>query len=205
MKRCLAWIALLLAGIVMGGCQSGGLTPVSVGSEVQPIPPATLASGETFDLASAVESQPTVILFYRGGWCQYCIRQLREAKFAHQPLTEMGYQVFAVTPDRPEKVAEISQRLNLPFPILSDSDMEVAKAFGVEMRVPDETYQTWKDIHYIDLEEWSGREHHLVPASSVFVLDAGGTVRFQRASREAMEIVPQRELIRIARDSRPGQ
>lgn len=36
------------------------------------------AAGQSFDLNAAVASKPTILIFYRGGWCPFCSKQLAE-------------------------------------------------------------------------------------------------------------------------------
>ena len=68
---CLALLLLLgSAGAARGGEAASAperVHPLPIGSEV---PELSLpeASGDIFDLRSAVVNQPTVLIFYRGGW-----------------------------------------------------------------------------------------------------------------------------------------
>ena len=47
------------------------------------------ADGTPFDLGAAFSEKPTVLIFYRGGWCPFCNRELGElaasAQLAHLP------------------------------------------------------------------------------------------------------------------------
>jgi peroxiredoxin len=93
-------------------------------------------------------------------------------------LIEMGWQIIAVSPDRPEKVNEILQGKPADYTLLSDSDMKAATAFGLTWRVDDETYEVFQRYD-IDLEAASGREHHLLPVPAVFLLDKKAEIVFQ--------------------------
>ena len=51
------------------------IRPLLIGSSV---PDLTLqaADGNRYDLNAAIGRKPTVVIFYRGGWCPYCNMQL---------------------------------------------------------------------------------------------------------------------------------
>ncbi len=90
----------------------------------------------------------------------------------------MGYQIIAVSPDRPEKVAEISAKTDFAYRLLSDSNLRLARALGVAYRVEDSTHARLKEFG-IDIEESSGRTHHLLPVPSVFIVNKQGVIQFQ--------------------------
>lgn len=52
------------------------------------------------------------------------------------------------------------------------------KSQDFAFRVDDKTYQRLLQ-HDIDLEEASGKKHHLLPVPSVFIVDAEGTITFR--------------------------
>lgn len=59
--------------------------------------------------------KPSIILFYRGGWCPYCNRQLAELKNIEQDLVDLGYQVLAISPESPDRLQE--QKLETEFAV----------------------------------------------------------------------------------------
>lgn len=46
------------------------------------------AAGQSFDLNAAVLSKPTILVFYRGGWCPFCSKQLASLQEIQQDLTK---------------------------------------------------------------------------------------------------------------------
>ena len=79
--------------------------PLSAGEKA---PAATLRNpeGKEIDLAAKYAQKPTVLIFYRGGWCPYCNAHLGQIATAEPELLRMGYQVLAISPDRPEELAK---------------------------------------------------------------------------------------------------
>lgn len=85
------------------------------------------------------------------------------------------------------------------YTILSDNDLAAASAFGIAFRVDDQMLNMLKE-HNLDIEDASGKTHHLLPVPAVFAVDAGGTIQFSHANpdytvrmsnAEVMEVVKQ--------------
>lgn len=94
-------------------------------------------------------------------------------------LTELGYQIIAVSPDRPGLVAEHDTKKKFDYTLLSDADMSGARALGIAYVVSDQTYSTYKNRFKLDLEEHSGQTHHQLPVPAVIVIGTDGKIRFQ--------------------------
>ena len=93
-------------------------------------------------------------------------------------LTALGYQLVGVSPDQPEKLAAAIQKQNLTYSLVSDSEANGIKGFGIAFRVDDQTFEQYKKFK-IDLEEYSGAKHHLLPVPAVFLIGKNGTILFQ--------------------------
>jgi peroxiredoxin len=93
-------------------------------------------------------------------------------------LTGLGYQVVAVSPDRPEKLSASIEKQSLTYTLVSDSEAAGIKGFGIAFRVDDQTFEKYKKFK-IDLEEHSGAKHHLLPVPAVFIIGKTGTILFQ--------------------------
>ncbi|MEO1023198.1 MAG: peroxiredoxin-like family protein [Bacteroidota bacterium] len=156
-----------------------------------PIPEGALTSidGTSIVLSELTNKGPAVLIFYRGGWCPYCNRHLAELKDIETKLAELGYQVFAISPDRPEKLKETVAKNELSYTLLSDSPMAVTKAFGLAYKVNDATVKRYKSVG-LDLEADSGYDHHLLPAPAVYIIGSDGKVKFNYVNPNYKERVP---------------
>ena len=133
--------------------------------------------GEDLALRELAAEQPSILIFYRGGWCPYCSRHMAELQQIESQIVEMGYQILAISVDRPEVLTETLSKQELSYTLLSDSPADAMKAFGIAYRVDDNTVARYKSIG-IDFEENSGYDHHILPAPAVFILDQQGVVKF---------------------------
>jgi peroxiredoxin len=104
--------------------------------------------------------------------------QLGQLQRIQPQLIELGYQIIAISPDRPEKLRDTVEGRSLKYQVVSDSSMEAAKALGIAFQVSDATierYTRWN----IDLEAASGQTHHLLPVPAVFLISTEGIIQFQ--------------------------
>jgi peroxiredoxin len=159
--------ALLLSAVFTLNALAEEPKQAAVGDRVSDV---TLRTAESTDLKlrDAVKSKPAVLIFYRGGWCPFCTRHLMALAEVEKDLTAAGYQILAISPDQPAKLAETPDRDKLSYTLLSDSDVAAAKAFGITFKVPDELVTKYKTEYQIDLEaasvhRRSNRHHPLRP------------------------------------------
>lgn len=120
---------------------------------------------------------PTVFIFYRGGWSSECQRHLRRLKEAHATLRRMGFSVVFLSADAPHNLRVNPRIAALPYELLSDSQMQAARAFGVAYRVDDFTAGRYEHFG-VDLEIASGESHHELALPSAFIVDRTGMIRF---------------------------
>lgn len=93
----------------------------------------------------------------------------------------MGYQIVAISADRPSKLQESLDKHDLGFQLLSDSTMTAAIQFGLAWQAPESLVKQYLSYD-IDLEAASGQAHHVLPVPAVFVVGTDGVVRFQHVN-----------------------
>lgn len=151
--------------------------PILINSIIPDVSVKTI-EGRTTALKDIVAEQPTLLIFYRGGWCPYCSRHMAELQKIESQIVDIGYQILAISVDKPEVLKETITDGELSYTLLSDSPADVMKAFGIAYRVDDKTVARYKSVG-IDFEKNTGFSHHILPAPAVFILDQEGTVKFQ--------------------------
>jgi peroxiredoxin len=174
----LVLIAMFAPGTLAGPVpqRAEDVCPILIGEKV----PALMLhdeAGKPYDLGASIARRPTILIFYRGGWCPYCNLHLAQLQKAEKSLVGLGYQILAVSPDRPEKLGAPKDKNGLRYVLLSDSEMKASLALGLAFRVDDETIEKYHGFG-IDLEADSGKKHHLLPVPAAFVLGRDGTVKF---------------------------
>ena len=88
---------------------------------------------------------------------------------------------------------ESLKKKDLGYTLYSDSTLGAARAFGIVYQLDDDTVREYAE-YGIDLEEESGHDHHQLPVPSVFLVEAGGVIRWVYSNPD-YEIRPQNAAI----------
>lgn len=174
------------------------ITPILLGSKL-PNPALRDRDGNPTTLHKVVGDKPAVLVFYRGGWCPFCNLQLSELRGIYPQLRELGYQLIAISPDRPEELQKTLGKDKLDYTLVSDSKTEAMRAFGIAFKVDDGTVLKYR-LGGIDLERASGEAHHALPAPSVFVVDAEGVLQFAYVHPDYRVRAPGQVILAAARE-----
>jgi peroxiredoxin len=144
-----------------------------------PVPngPLKTLEGRDTTLHQVLGGKAAVLIFYRGGWCPFCVRHLSELSQVLPDIKKLGVQLVAISPDLPSELAKAGDKSKLEYGLFSDSGVELAKKFGLAFRVDDATFERYKGFG-IDLEKSSGQNHHVLPVPAVYVVDAKGQIQF---------------------------
>jgi peroxiredoxin len=92
-------------------------------------------------------------------------------------LAKLGFPVVAISADRPAALRKSLEKHDLGYGLYSDSTLAAARAFGIAFQLSDAEVAAYKG-YGIDLEEASGESHHQLPVPSVFLVEAGGEIRW---------------------------
>lgn len=153
------------------------ICPIKIG-EVVPDVELKNIDGATVNLREIVNQKPTVLIFYRGGWCPYCNLQLADLNTIEADILQMGYQIIGISMDKPEKLKESLDKYQMNYTLLSDSKAEASIAFGLAFKV-EESYNEMLKSHNLDIEDASGENHHILPVPAVYLLDQNGIIQFE--------------------------
>ena len=144
-------------------------------------------------------ARPTILIFYRGGWCPYCNRHLGALKKAEPELLTLGYDLLFLSADRPEILYSSLKEPDIHYTLLSDAAMSAARAYHVAYRLSDQELAKYRQ-YGIDLEVASGQAHHELPVPAVFIIDRAGVIRFVHANPDYTRRISPEELLAAARD-----
>jgi len=151
----------------------GRAGPPQVEQEPSNAPPAmvTKRDGSQVDLASMWEKQKVLVVFYRGGWCPYCQKQLTELQTNQKKFADAGAIILGISSDPVEDANKTRDKLQLNFELYSDPQLAVISKWGVE-----------------DVGSNIAR-----PAT--FVVEPGGTITYRRIGKSPADQPSIEELI----------
>ena len=141
MKR-LVSMAMLMFACIAGASNAYALDRGTIAEDADSVTPllngqvapkATLkmADGSPVSLQALTMQKPSIVLFYRGGWCPYCNEQLAQLKDIEKDLVDMGYQILAISPESPERLQEQKLETEFLVTLLSDDKLDTIREFGV--------------------------------------------------------------------------
>lgn len=148
------------------------ISPLLIGEQI----PAMMLpdkDGKMFDVNKSAMEKPVILVFYRGGWCPFCTKQLSGLQNINADLNKKGYQIIAVSTDAPELLKSSTVKEKLAYTLLSDADLNAAKQFGIAYKAP---------AAYASMlpKSTGGKDTDLLlPVPAVFILDKKGAIRFE--------------------------
>lgn len=160
----------------------------------------TTIDGKIFSLDKAIRDKPTILIFYRGGWCPYCNAHLAAVEQIEPELMRLGYQILAISPDPGPKLQEMVDKHSLTYTLLSDRTMKVSAAFGLAYRVDDAMNAKLQSLG-IDLALRTGLNPPLLPVPAAYVLDTKGHIHFAYANPDFRTRVDPQSLLKAAEDA----
>ena len=179
------------------------VNPLLVGMQIPEIELKD-TKNKTVSLADEIRKKPTAIIYYRGGWCPFCNKQLAGLREIEDELYDLGIKVLAISPDSPGFLSETLAEHEISYHLLSDQRMEGAKKLGIAFRVDQETADRYKE-NGLDLAERSGYNHLLLPVPSVFLVDTDGTIHFQYVNPDYKVRISGNLLLAAAKDLMKNQ
>lgn len=79
---------------------------------------------------SSLRGQRVIVYFYPAAMTPGCTKQACDFRDSKPDLAGAGFAVLGISPDKPAKLAAFRDRDTLTFPLLSDHDLVVHKAYG---------------------------------------------------------------------------
>lgn len=136
-------------------------------------------NGEPFALQELLKEGPILLVFYRGHWCPYCNRHLAELETISDSLKEMGVQLIAIAPEKPEYLIEMQEKTGASFTFLYDKGYEMIKAFDLAFLPEKATRIKYKTFLNADLSELSGDSREWLPVPASYLIDEKGIIRWR--------------------------
>ena len=171
---------LLLITLLFIGCSDQQAIPL-VAEDISPIligetlPNANFQNveGETVQLKAILEEKPTILVFYRGGWCPYCNVQLSGLVEIEEDILEIGYQIVAISPDDYKNLQSTIENNSTKYKLLSDPNGEFIQEIGIAFK----TSSSLKE--YIIGKGQKGKTSSVMPAPTVMIVDKKGVIKFE--------------------------
>jgi len=145
------------------------------------------ALGQEISLYEELSKGPVVLTFYRGGWCPFCSMQLRAYEKALPEIQALGAQLLAVSPQSPDNTLSQTEKEQLSFQVLSDTNGLVAVKYNVLYDVPDYIRDIMENKFGLNLAEYNATNRWILPVPSTFMIDESAIVRSAYVNPDFMQ------------------
>lgn len=137
-------------------------------------------NGNEIWLKDIRKKAPVVLVFYRGYWCPYCNKELQRLEDSLQLIKDKGAQLIAITPEKQEGVAKTIEKTKASYPIITDDELKIMKAYDVAYLVDDKVVARYK-MASIDLAVNNGQKPGSVylPVPAVYVISKQGEITYR--------------------------
>jgi peroxiredoxin len=105
--------------------------PILLGSKLPQVALRTV-DGQPTTLQAQVGGKPAILVFYRGGWCPYCAKQLSELQANQKKFADAGAIIVGISSDSTDDANKTRDKLGLNFELYSDPQLAVISQWGVE-------------------------------------------------------------------------
>ena len=102
----------------------------------------------------------TVIAFFVGAFTSVCTKEMCAFRDSMARLIDLKAQVIGISVNDPFSNKAFAEKNRLPFPILSDYNRQVIKAYGIETT------------------DFVGLKGYSVAKRSIFIMDKNGIIRY---------------------------
>lgn len=133
--------------------------------------------GQPVSSAALLAQGPLVVSFYRGVWCPYCNMELQALQEALPAFEKLGASLVAISPQTAANSRKSVRQNGLGFSILSDTQNEVAAAFGLRFALPDYLVDLYKSLKN-DLPAFNGDPSWTLPMPARYVIGQDGTILY---------------------------
>lgn len=175
MKKTALFISLILFSAISllaqpypKGLSVGDDAPVFTGKD---------SRGNAFSLDKQLKKGEVILIFYRGQWCPYCNKQLSSLNDSLQTILSKGAMLVAVTPETVDNVDKTITKTKAAFPIISDSDLKIMKAYRVDFSVAQTTQDQYRKFG-IDFSIANGTNGANLPVPATYVIGKDGKIKY---------------------------
>lgn len=131
------------------------------------------SKGNTFELNDILKTKPSVLVFYRGGWCPYCNLQLSGLASIEKDILSLGYQIVAISPDDYQNLKNTEEKDTINYQLYTDQDGKLIQEIGIAFK----TSLTVKG--YIATKNQKGKTSEVLPVPTVMIVNTKGEILFE--------------------------
>jgi peroxiredoxin len=143
-------------------------------------------NGKLVSSSTLLDKGRLVICFIRGRWCPFCVGQMEAMNSIAAQLNAAGASLVAISPQTEKQAYFMHDQHKLCFSLLVDAHNDVARAFGLVYRVPEEQHAIYRRT-FVNLPFVNGDDSWELPIPATYVIDRDGAILFASANEDYTE------------------
>jgi peroxiredoxin len=82
--------------------------------------------------SSSFTGKTSILVFYRGNWCPFCMAQVKELAARYKELGALGVRVALISPQPYNKNLQLAEKFSVNFEFLTDEDNVAARILQID-------------------------------------------------------------------------
>ncbi|MFW6248775.1 MAG: peroxiredoxin-like family protein [Bacteroidota bacterium] len=132
------------------------------------------------ELYELTKEKAVVIVFYRGNWCPVCNKFLQRYQDSLEMIEEKGARLIAITPEKQEETSETGEEYKAGFSIISDSDREIMKKYGVDFRVTGGYATMVNTFMFKSIANHNEQEDPYLPVPATYIINKENQIHYRQ-------------------------
>lgn len=168
---------LLIALILFATSKLFAQEPLKIGDKA-PLFSLKDNNGKLIDLKSILKEHKSIVLFfYRGQWCPFCNKHIKNLQDSLQVLTAKGAYVIGVSPETVAGIDKTISKTKASFSIISDRNYSVMTAYKVNYVMEPGLADRYKKGG-LDIAMANGQTDYVLPVPATYIIDKAGKIKF---------------------------
>ena len=155
------------------------------------------SEGKEINLKELLKTNKSVVLFfYRGQWCPYCNKHIKDLQDSLTSLSAKGAYVLGVTPESDESITKTKDKTKASFSLLSDKGYKIMKAYKVDFVMEEGLVSKYKG-YGIDVAKNNGALDAVLPVPATYIIGKNGRIKFVQFDKDYKKRESVKELAAI--------
>ncbi len=134
--------------------------------------------GNQINSETILQNHKILLLFYRGNWCPYCRKHLKELNENLEALTKKGYYVIVVTPEKVDKIKQTTRMFDATFSIIHDKDNTIMNDYQVAFDVNQQNVTSFYKFTLTKINKYNEPNNAVLPVPATYVINQKGKITF---------------------------
>jgi peroxiredoxin len=158
--------------------------------------------GNKFDMYEKLKQGPVVLKFFRGTWCAFCSTDLSTLGETYDEIESLGASAVGVSNTLLEDVKKASIEGNFKFPLVPDTQLEIANKFGLTIPLTSEIVGLYKEHYGFDLVKYFGKKDISIILPSTYVIDQNGYIIYTFLEEDFRKRADLEEVTRVLKKAK---